>query len=153
MDDTLGSHDISRGGDVANIQSGAGLAILAEQDDTPIGAFTQKLADTFSDFATMVLQTYEAKVKPPERRQALIPNKGQVGEQLDWSGDELMGQTTCRIPYDAVAPMNEAARFARLQFYVQAGIISRTSMFPACPAISSKRSTVTSRKHAARTTR
>lgn len=124
MDDILGVHDISRGDAPANIQSGAGLAILAEQDDTPSGRFAQILADCFGDFATMVLQTYEAKVKPPERRKASLTNPGYVSEQINWSGDELLGQTRCIVPYDAVAPLNEAARYARLQFFVQAGMIT-----------------------------
>lgn len=124
MDDILGVHDISRGEAPSNIQSGAGLAILAEQDDTPSGRFAQILADAFSDFMTMILQTYEAKVQPPESRKAKIVNPGQVAEIVRWDGSQLLGQTSCQVPYDAVMPLNEAARYAHLQFFVQAGMIT-----------------------------
>lgn len=124
MDDILGVHDISRGQAPSNIQSGAGLAILAEQDDTPSGRFAQILADVFGDLMTMILQTYEQKVKPPESRKATIGVPGQVSEKITWTGEDLLGQTNCKVPYDAVVPINEAARWGRLQFYVQAGMIT-----------------------------
>lgn len=125
MDDTLGVHDISRGQAPSNIQSGLGLSILSENDDTPSGKFSQTLADAFSAFATMVLQTYETKVTAPESRRASVASKGgPATENITWTGTDLMGQTNCKVPYDAVAPLNEAARYARLQFFVQAGMIT-----------------------------
>lgn len=128
MDDALGSHDISRGANVANIQSGAGLAILAEQDDTPIGKFAYSIGDTFGRFMTMILQTFEAKVKEPEYRTSQISNPGQVAEQVKWTGTDLMGQTTVEVPRDAIAPINQEARFQKLQFLVQAGMIQSAAM-------------------------
>lgn len=128
MDDALGSHDISRGANVANIQSGAGLAILAEQDDTPIGKFAYSIGDAFGRFMTLILQTFESKVQEPEYRTSQIANPGQVAEQVKWTGTDLMGQTTCEVPRDAVAPINESARFQRLQFFVQAGMITSAAM-------------------------
>ena len=128
MDDALGSHDISRGANVANIQSGAGLAILAEQDDTPIGQFAYVIGDTFGRFMTMILQTFEAKVQEPEYRTSQIANPGQVAEQVKWTGTDLMGQTTCEVPRDAIAPINQEARFQKLQFLVQAGMITSAAM-------------------------
>lgn len=125
MDDTLGVHDISRGQAPSNIQSGLGLSILSENDDTPSGKFSQTLADAFSALATMVLQTYQAKVTPPETRKAQVAQKGgPASENITWTGTDLYDQTNCKVPYDAVAPLNEAARYARLQFFVQAGMIT-----------------------------
>ncbi len=125
MDDTLGVHDISRGQAPSNIQSGLGLSILSENDDTPSGKFSQTLADAFSRLGTMTMQTYQAKVKPPETRKAQVVQKGGPStENISWTGTDLYDQTTVNVPYDAVAPLNEAARYARLQFFVQAGMIT-----------------------------
>mgnify|MGYP001608434134 CR=1 FL=1 len=87
----------------------------------------------------MVLQTYEAKVREPELRQAHINVPGYASMRLGWNGDRFAGQTVCRVPFEAVAPMNEAARFARLQFFVQSGLITtprQASAFLDIPGIS-----------------
>ena len=43
LDDIMGVHDISRGAAPANIESGFGLTILAEKDNTPINRFIKLL--------------------------------------------------------------------------------------------------------------
>lgn len=114
MDDTIGVHDISRGNAPANIESGLGLSVLAEQDDTPTGKFAQTLADAFGDYATLVLRTYEAKVPQNEQRTITLYEPGmKLAEKVTWSGQSFAGQVTARVPYEAVAPMNDAARWAR----------------------------------------
>jgi hypothetical protein len=114
MDDTIGVHDISRGNAPANIESGLGLSVLAEQDDTPTGKFSQTLADAFGDYATLVLRTYEAKVPQEEQREITLYEPGaKIAEKVTWSGQSFEGQVIARVPYDAVAPMNDAARWAR----------------------------------------
>lgn len=114
MDDAIGVHDVSRGNAPANVESGVGLSILAEQDDTPTGRISQTLADAFSDLATMVLQTYEKNVLMAETRTVRIQDEhAPIMEKFTWNGLSFAGQTVARVPYDAVAPINEAARFAR----------------------------------------
>ena len=114
MDDVIGVHDVSRGNAPANIESGLGLSILAEQDDTPTGRLSATMAEAWSDIATMILQTYEQNVIETEQRTAKpdAPN-AYIQEKFTWNGASFAGQTTAFVPLDAVAPINEAARFAR----------------------------------------
>jgi len=113
MDDIIGVHDVSRGNAPSNIESGLGLSILAEQDDTPTGKLGMGLADAFGDIATMILRTYEVMVPADEQRKAILPEPGYISETFTWNGTSFAGQTRARGPYDAVLPINEAARFAR----------------------------------------
>lgn len=123
MDDIIGIHDVSRGTTPANVESGLGLSILAEQDETPTGRLSQVIADVFGDLATMVLKTYEKQVPAHEQRTARIDQPGYIAEKFKWSGESFAGQTEARVPYDAVAPMNEAARFARGMAFLDRKII------------------------------
>lgn len=123
MDDTIGVHDVSRGDAPTNIESGLGLSILAEQDDTPTGKLAQTLADAFTDIGCLVLQTYEKMVPPNSVRTATITEPGRITEKVVWDGSSFCGQTDARVPYDAVAPMNEAARFARGMAFLDRKII------------------------------
>lgn len=139
MDDAIGVHDTSRGVAPRNIESGTGLAILVEQDDTPTGRYAQKLADCFGDLATMILQTYEVNVPAEERRIARLNVPGFATMQIGWNGQSFAGQTIATVPFEAVAPINEAARFARLQFFVQSGLITtprQASKFLDIPGLS-----------------
>ena len=114
MDDIIGVHDVSRGQAPSNIESGLGLSVLVEQDDTPTGHLAQTLADAWGDIATMVLQTYERNVLTTEQRMARPDNPdASIQERFFWNGSSFAGQTTAAVPYEAVAPLNEAARFAR----------------------------------------
>lgn len=129
LDDILGVHDISRGEAPPNIQSGQGLAVLLEQDETPTGHLTKIVADAFTDFASMVLKVYEANVN--EQREALTGTPGHANQTTTWDGESFCGQTEARVPYDAVAPLNEAAKFARALSMIQVGMISTPSQFAA----------------------
>jgi hypothetical protein len=124
MDDIIGIHDVSRGDAPTNIESGLGLSILAEQDDTPTGKMSQTLADAFTDLATMILQTYERMVPVNSARTATIAEPHQIPEKVQWDGSSFAGQTDARVPYDAVAPLNEAARFARGMAFLDRKIIT-----------------------------
>ena len=123
MDDIIGIHDVSRGSTPANVESGLGLSILAEQDETPTGKLSTAIADAFGDVGTMVLETYEKKVPAYEQRDAMLQEPGYINEKFKWNGESFAGQTTARVPYDAVAPMNEAARFARGMAFLDRKII------------------------------
>lgn len=107
MDDILGIHDVTRGQAPRNIESGAGLAILAEADSTPLGRMTKELADCWGRFASLVLAVYAAKVQDTRKARLVIP--GQGIESVEWTGTALMGQTTAIVPLEAVMPRNRAA--------------------------------------------
>lgn len=107
IDDILGVHDVSRGSAPANIESGYGLAVLAEQDATPIGKLNSSTARMFSRIGSMVLKIYESEVK--ETRTAVVQIPGQPPDTIPWSGDTIAGQTTARVPQELIAPRSHAA--------------------------------------------
>ena len=129
MDDVLGRHDVSRGQAPANIESGLGIQILVEQDETPTGHLSRVMADLFGDFATLVLKTYEAKAIEP--REATVRLPGAPAQKMEWTGESFRGQTYTRVPYAAVAPMNEAAKFARAVTLKQIEVIKNDTDFAA----------------------
>lgn len=129
LDDILGVHDISRGEAPPNIQSGQGLAVLLEQDETPTGHLVRIVADAFTDFASMVLKIYEKNVT--EQRTATTGRPGYANQIAVWDGESFCGQTEARVPYDAVAPLNEAAKFARAMSMIQVGMITTPSQLAA----------------------
>lgn len=108
IDDILGDHDISRGDKPAGVNAGVALSLLAEQDDTPLGKFATSQADAWGRYATLVLETYAAKVK--YRREARIDVPGQAPEAKQWSGQDIEGATDARVPADAIAPRSKAAQ-------------------------------------------
>lgn len=117
IDDALHTHDISRGeGD----GSGVALSLLAEQDDTPVGAYSKELAEAWGRFASLVLQTLAAKAG--EGRTARLERPGQMPELVRWSGPELKGCTTATVPLDAVAPTSRAAQLQKGLLLLDKGV-------------------------------
>lgn len=114
LDDILGVHEVSRGVAPRNIESGVGLSILDENDQTPIGAYARELASCWSDVARMTLRLYEDKVT--ETRTARVHTPGMPPELTEWTGKALQGQTHAIVPTDTFTPMTRAAK---LQFAIQ----------------------------------
>lgn len=121
IDDLLGVHDVSRGQAPVNIESGYGLAVLAEQDATPIGKMSQVTADVFGSVGSMVLKLYEDNVK--ETRKAIITRPGEVAETAEWTGKSLAGQTTALVPSELIAPRSRAAQAKLAESLLQMGLI------------------------------
>lgn len=122
MDDILGTHEVSRGMAPGRIESGLGIAILAEQDATPISRITKDSAGAFGRLATMTLQLYAANVK--EKRQAVIKQPGQPPREYGWTGKDLHGQVVAEVPFDAILPRSKAAQQAFADRAMQMGLIS-----------------------------
>lgn len=127
IDDILGVHAISRGEAPRNVESGLGLQVLAEQDTTPVGRLVKEHAHAFSRLATMVLQTYEAKITAPREARIKIP--GQPPDTVNWSGKSLAGQTTAVVPLDAVQPRSRAALQVFAEKAMQMGLIKTLQDF------------------------
>jgi hypothetical protein len=121
MDDIMGLHDISRGDAPTNIQSGYGLSVLAEQDNTPVGRLSKEMAIMFSKVGTMCLKLYEQEVK--ETRKSAIKTPGQPTETAHWKGSDLQGQTQAEVPLDAILPRSRAAMMALADKAMQMGLI------------------------------
>lgn len=122
IDNLLGVHDVSRGNAPANIESGYGLAVLAEQDATPIGKMAGSMARMFGETATDVLWLYEDNVK--ERRTAVVSLPGEPPETTTWSGKDIAGQTTAIVPIELVAPRSAAAQAQMAEKMMEMGLIT-----------------------------
>ena len=109
VDDAMGVHDVSRGKASANAGSGVALNLLAEQDDTPLGALAKEMAEAWGRFATLWLQIAEAKVTEP--REARVDRNGQVPDAMRWTGEDFAGQTVAHVPLEAVQPRSRLASF------------------------------------------
>lgn len=121
LDDILGVHDISRGRAPANIESGYGLSILAEQDSTPIGRLVQETARSFGALSELVLQTYAEKVKEPREASVRTPDMPTVAYR--WSGKDLKNQTRVIVPADAIMPRSKAEQMELANNMLQVGFV------------------------------
>ena len=127
LDNIMGVHDVSRGAAPANIESGVGLSILAENDDTPIGFIAKEMADGFGRVASMCAQLYEANVG--ESRDAQVRDDDGVTDAIRWKGGDLMGQTEVVVPLEAVVPRSREAARARAMELVKFGFIKTIDEF------------------------
>lgn len=122
IDDILGVHDVSRGSAPANIESGYGLAVLAEQDATPIGKMAGSMARMFGEVASDVLALYADNVK--ETRTAVVTMPGEPPETTSWSGKDIAGQTSVTVPIELVAPRSAAAQAQMAEKMLEMGLIT-----------------------------
>lgn len=127
MDDLLGVHDVSRGKAPSNIESGYGLSILSEQDNTPVGKMAASMAGAWSRVASMVLEIYGHMVEAT--RQAVVAVPGQPAETADWTGKDLQEQYRAEVPVDAVLPRSRAAQMEVAREMVQMGMIQDIETF------------------------
>lgn len=115
LDDILSVHDVSRGEAPTGVESGVALSVLAEADDTPIGAFANELGECWARAGRLVLGLYEARAT--ETRTAVV-KQDRVPERVQWIGADLMGQHNVVVPRDSVMPRSRAAQAAyALQLY------------------------------------
>jgi hypothetical protein len=96
MDDVLSVHAISRGDAPTGVESGRGLAILAENDDTPVGSLARSLGDCWGRVASDVLKLYEANVRESRPAMVKMPGKGTIPERIMWTGGDLAGVVRVR---------------------------------------------------------
>lgn len=122
MDDIMGSHGVSHGEDVPNIQSGYGLSILMENDESPLARLAKEHAIMWGNVASHVLKLYEAEVTTP--RSSVVNTPGHAPETARWSGPDLQGQTRAVVPLDAVLPRSRAAMQALADKAMQMGLIT-----------------------------
>lgn len=109
LDEIMHVHAISRG-EGFDRASGQALALLSEKDDTPLGVMAHEQAAGWGRIGSQVLKLLEAK--GTEKRTVSIPLARGVSERVAWTGKELRGQTTAKVPVEAVRAMPAAARQA-----------------------------------------
>jgi hypothetical protein len=133
LDDEMGVHDISRGSAPANIESGFGLSILAEQDSTPVGRVSKEIARAFSRIGTMALMLFEDNVL--ETREAAVVETGQVPTRTPWTGKDLNGQVHATVPLESIIPKSKVEARQLAQEMVQMGMITSINEFLAVAEI------------------
>lgn len=111
LDDIFAMQDVSKGQAPANIESGVGLSILQDADETPVAMMVKDSAGGWSRYAQMVLQVYSVKVT--ESRTARVPVDGQRAPMvIRWTGKAFASQTEVEVPLEAIVPRSKAARQA-----------------------------------------
>lgn len=113
LSEILHANDVSRGVAPGDRNSGLALSILAEKNNTPLGPMAHDQAQGWSRIASQALKLY-AKNVDSSRDAAVISPSG-VPQKWSWQGSDLRGQTTVRVPIDAVAPYTRAQMLANLQ--------------------------------------
>lgn len=126
LDDILGNHDVSRGSTPNNIESGYGLSILAEQDNSPTTRLVKDSAIMWSEVATMVLRLYQQETK--HTRKTTIKKDSRGPKTVKWTGDSFCGQTDASIPLDGILPRSRAAQMAVAEKFVQMGLVTDLSI-------------------------
>lgn len=122
LDDLMGVHDVSRGQAPTNApDSGYGLSILLESDNTPVGRLVKETCRVFEQAASFHLKLYEQEVKTKRKSAVSVGNNATM--QLEWDGRDLHGQTRVSIPVEAVLPRNRAAQLKNAQDMMQMGMI------------------------------
>ncbi len=127
MDDIMGVHDISRGIAPANIESGFGISILAEQDSTPVGRLAKEIARAFTKVGTMVLEIFEKEVK--SSRESIVADDGGPPMTTQWVGKDLLGQTRATVPLESIIPRNRAAQLQLAKDLQAGGLITTLDDF------------------------
>jgi hypothetical protein len=127
MDDIMGLHEVSQGQAPQSVESGIGLSILLENDATPLAKMTKETAAAWSKVATMVLQLYRDNVK--NKRQAKVIEPGQSAFMEEWTGADMAGQTTAKVPLDSITYRSRAAQQAFAERAMQMGLIQTAEQF------------------------
>lgn len=128
MDDIIGVHDVSRGEAPKNVQSGLGLSVLAEQDNTPLGKMVREFAQGWARFGSMCLEIYEDKVKE-SRTAAVKGGNSKIPSRVQWTGKSISGQTRASVPLDAMMPRSKVAMMAYARDLWDRQVINDPKMF------------------------
>ena len=113
LSEILHANDVSRGVAPGDRNSGLALSILAEKNNTPLGPMAHDQSEGWARLGTQALKLYGRNVD--SSREATIVSPSGVPQKWSWQGSDLRGQTTVRVPIDAVAPFTRAQMLANLQ--------------------------------------
>ena len=121
IDDLMGVHDVSRGIAPGRIESGSGVAILVEQDSSPVGRLLKETAGMFGRLSRMNLMLHEKMTK--NKRFAVIDtDAGPLS--IEWTGKDINGQHFATVPLDSLMPRSRAAQEATAIKMLEMGQIS-----------------------------
>jgi hypothetical protein len=120
IDDIMGVHDVSRGQAPPNIESGLGISILTENDNSPTARLIKETARCWTEISRMCLQIYAEEVT--EQREIIVEDDFGT-EYYRHTGKDLGKQFNSIVPQDAIIPQSRAARVALADKAWQQGII------------------------------
>jgi hypothetical protein len=111
LDDIMSTNEVSRGVAPGDRNSGSALAILAEQNDGPLGVMAVDQANGWSHLASMVLRLYGQHVDKDRTTTVWVDG---VPQRSTWVGKDLQGQWRVHVPVESTSPESHAARMAQL---------------------------------------
>jgi hypothetical protein len=120
IDDAMSVHEVSRGQAPGQIESGLGVQILTENDNSPSGKGIRTVARVFSEVATLVLEILSQEVK--EQRETLVLD-GVTPNHYKWTGADLKGNINITVPLEQIVPVNRAALQAEAQKLLEMGLV------------------------------
>lgn len=126
IDDLMGLHDVSRGMAPGSVESGLGIQILVEQDESPVGHMIGEQQRVFTRVAQMNLMLREAEQK--EKQETTVVD-GRTPVRTDFKGKELHGQTGITVPLDALVPRSHAALQALADKAMEMGLITNVIQY------------------------
>lgn len=109
LDDTMYVHDTSRGVGFDRA-SGQALAVLGEQDDSPLSFLVDEQQRLWSDVPRMVLEILDDKAK--ETRTMTTQAARGIPNVVKFNGKLLRKQFDVHVPREAVTPRTHAADLA-----------------------------------------
>lgn len=126
IDDIMGVHDVSRGQAPPNIESGLGISILTENDNSPTARLIKETARCWSEQARMCLQIYAAEIKDVRK---IIVQDEYGSEHYEHTGADLGTQFDVSVPQDAIIPRSRASQVAMADKMWQQGIIQEPAQW------------------------
>ena len=129
LDQIMHVTDVMKGVAPGDRNSGLALSVLAEGGETPLGRMARDQAKGWSELASMVLRILEVKVTAP--RSATVAVEAidtKVPVTKRWTGNDLRGQVTAKMPTDNAMPTSKSQRQAWLLNLVDRGLVPKNPM-------------------------
>lgn len=126
IDDIMGVHDVSRGLAPPNIESGAGLALLAENDTSPTGRLIKETARCWQEVAQMALQIYQ--VTQTTDRTVTI-DSGFGPERFPHKGSDLSAEFEVILSSETLTPRSKLGMIQQADKMLQMGLIQSPAQY------------------------
>ncbi len=126
IDDIMGVHDVSRGLAPANIESGAGLSILAEKDASPTGRLLKETARCWQEIGQMALQVYQVTQK---KEKVIVVDAGFGPERFPHRGSDLSAEFEVVVPQEELEPRSRIGMIQQADKMLQMGLIQSPAQY------------------------
>ena len=126
IDDIMGVHDVSRGLAPPNIESGAGLSILAENDTSPTGRLVKETARCWREVSEMCLKIYQ---KTQVKERTVTVDTGFGPERFPHKGSDLSSEFEVRVPAEGLLPRSKIGMIQQADKMLQMGLITTPAQY------------------------